>query len=93
VDGIKLYMDGALGSRGAALLAPYSDAPGSTGLLLTPADVIAKALVQARKVHAQVAIHAIGDRGNAELLDIFADVIQKNGPPADLRAHDVTPGY
>ena len=69
-NGIKLYMDGALGSRGAALLAPYSDAPG-TGLLLTPADVIAKALVSARKVHAQVAIHAIGDRGNRLVLDAY----------------------
>jgi len=70
VDGIKLYMDGALGSRGAALLEPYSDAPGS-GLLLTPGDVIAQALVKARKVHAQVAIHAIGDRGNRLVLDAY----------------------
>ena len=69
-DGIKLYMDGALGSRGAALLAPYNDAPGN-GLLLTPADVIAKALASARKVHAQVAIHAIGDRGNRLVLDAY----------------------
>ena len=71
VDGIKLYMDGALGSRGAALLAPYSDSPGSSGLLLTPAKVIADALTKARKAHAQVATHAIGDRGNRLVLDAY----------------------
>jgi hypothetical protein len=70
VDGIKLYMDGALGSRGAALLAPYSDAEGS-GLLLTPGPVIAAAAARARKAGAQVAIHAIGDRGNRLVLDAY----------------------
>ncbi|WP_340645436.1 amidohydrolase [Phenylobacterium sp.] len=83
VDGIKLYMDGALGSRGAALLAPYDDAPG-TGLLLTPPDVIAKTLQAARKSHAQIAIHAIGDRGNRLVLDAFETAF--DGDPAQLRA-------
>lgn len=70
VDGIKMYMDGALGSRGAALLEPYSDAPG-TGLILTPPDLISETLAKARKAHAQVAIHAIGDRGNRLVLDLY----------------------
>ncbi len=70
VDGIKLYMDGALGSRGAALLEPYSDAPGD-GLILTPPDLISDTLAKARKAHAQVAIHAIGDRGNRLVLDLY----------------------
>jgi len=83
VDGIKMYMDGALGSRGAALLAPYDDAPG-TGLLLTPADVIARTLTAARKSHAQIAIHAIGDRGNRLVLDAFETAF--DGDPAALRA-------
>ena len=83
VDGIKLYMDGALGSRGAALLAPYSDAPGA-GLLLTPANVIDQALVRARKVHAQVAIHAIGDRGNRLVLDAYEKAFADD--PAALKA-------
>ena len=83
VDGIKLYMDGALGSRGAALLAPYSDAPGN-GLLLTPANVIDQALVRARKVHAQVAIHAIGDRGNRLVLDAYEKAFADD--PAALKA-------
>ncbi|MBP7818038.1 MAG: amidohydrolase [Phenylobacterium sp.] len=83
VDGIKMYMDGALGSRGAALLAPYEDAPG-TGLLLTPADLIAKTLLAARKSKAQIAIHAIGDRGNRLVLDAFETAF--DGDPAQLRA-------
>lgn len=83
VDGVKLYMDGALGSRGAALLEPYSDAPGS-GLLLTPPDVIAQALVRARKVHAQVAIHAIGDRGNRLVLDAYEKAFADD--PAALKS-------
>ncbi|MES2340531.1 MAG: amidohydrolase [Pseudomonadota bacterium] len=83
IDGIKMYMDGALGSRGAALLAPYDDAPG-TGLLLTPPEVIARTLTAARKSHAQIAIHAIGDRGNRLVLDAFETAF--DGDPAKLRA-------
>ncbi|OXE37083.1 MAG: amidohydrolase [Phenylobacterium zucineum] len=83
VDGIKLYMDGALGSRGAALLAPYNDAPGD-GLVLTPPEVIAEALARAKKVHAQVAIHAIGDRGNRLVLDAYEKAFADD--PAGLSA-------
>ncbi|WP_395444809.1 amidohydrolase [Caulobacter sp. UC70_42] len=68
--GIKLYMDGALGSRGAALLEPYSDAEG-LGLQLTPQDRGLALMKQARAVNAQVAMHAIGDRGNRMTLDWF----------------------
>ncbi|WP_304186347.1 amidohydrolase [Phenylobacterium aquaticum] len=83
VDGVKLYMDGALGSRGAALLAPYSDADGA-GLILTPPDVISGALDKARAVHAQIAIHAIGDRGNRMVLDAYEKAFNDN--PAGLAA-------
>ncbi|MES2032629.1 MAG: amidohydrolase [Pseudomonadota bacterium] len=69
VRGVKLYMDGALGSRGAALIAPYSDQPGTSGLLLTQHDDMLTLLNQALAVKAQVAIHAIGDRGNQFALD------------------------
>jgi predicted amidohydrolase YtcJ len=71
VRGIKLYMDGALGSRGAALLANYSDAPGN-GLLLIARDELARILKRARATHTQVATHAIGDRGNRLALDAYA---------------------
>lgn len=74
VRGIKLYMDGALGSRGAALLEPYSDAEG-TGLQLTPRDKGLALMKAARAVNAQVAMHAIGDRGNRMTLDWFQDAL------------------
>jgi predicted amidohydrolase YtcJ len=72
VRGIKLYMDGALGSRGAALLEPYSDAEG-LGLQLTPYDKGLALMKAAKAVNAQVAMHAIGDRGNRMALDWFEE--------------------
>jgi len=72
--GVKLYLDGALGSRGAWLKAPYSDAPGQKGLpLLTPAQLRNK-MVRASMDKFQVAIHAIGDAANAEALDAIGDL-------------------
>ena len=73
--GIKLYADGALGSRGAALLAPYADKPGWMGLVVTPHDRMVELMGKARAVNAQVAVHAIGDRGNRLALDAMAEVI------------------
>ncbi len=81
--GVKLYMDGALGSRGAALLEPYSDAPGN-GLLVTPVDELRVLLRAARRDRVQVALHAIGDRGNRLALDAFRDTFADD--PAALRA-------
>jgi predicted amidohydrolase YtcJ len=63
VRSVKLYADGALGSRGAALLAPYSDDPGDTGLLVTKPEVIGAIAKEARAHGFQVNTHAIGDRG------------------------------
>ena len=72
--GVKLYLDGALGSRGAWLKAPYSDAPGQKGLpLLTPAQLRNK-MVRASMDNFQVAIHAIGDAANAEALAAIGDL-------------------
>lgn len=75
VRGIKLYMDGALGSRGAALLEPYSDAEG-LGLQLTPRDKGLALMQRAKAIGAQVAMHAIGDRGNRMALDWFEDALK-----------------
>jgi len=83
VRGVKLYMDGALGSRGAALLAPYSDAP-TQGLLVTPLEQLRAMLAQARARNVQVATHAIGDRGNRLALDAYRDAFA--GDVAALRA-------
>jgi len=72
--GVKLYLDGALGSRGAWLKQPYSDAPGEKGLpLLTPAQLRNK-MVRATMDKFQVAVHAIGDAANAEALDAIDDL-------------------
>ncbi len=66
---IKIYTDGALGSRGAALLAPYEDRPDHSGLLLTSAEQLRKLFSLAIGADFQVAIHAIGDKGNRIALD------------------------
>ena len=81
--GVKMYMDGALGSRGAALLAPYSDAPNTSGLVVTPPDHMREVMRRARRAGLQVATHAIGDRGNRLTLDLYRAVFADD--PAALR--------
>jgi len=71
VRAIKAYADGALGSRGAALIEDYSDEPGKRGLLLTPPDRLATIALDARGNGWQLWVHAIGDRGNRIVLDAF----------------------
>lgn len=72
--GVKLYLDGALGSRGAWLKEPYSDAPGQTGLpLATPAQ-LRNMMSRASLNNFQLAIHAIGDAANAEVLNAIDDL-------------------
>jgi predicted amidohydrolase YtcJ len=74
VTGVKLYADGALGSRGAWLKQPYSDAPGTRGLpLLTPEQLRVQATA-ALALNRQVAVHAIGDAANEMVLSAFAAV-------------------
>src|SRR5690606_10624240 len=68
---VKLYIDGALGSRGAALLADYSDDPGNRGLLMMAPDELSAAVTKARDCGIQVGTHAIGDRGNQLVLDAY----------------------
>jgi len=73
--GVKFYADGALGSRGAALKAPYSDDHGNHGLLVTPPDKLLDGMHKARRCGVQAATHAIGDRGNRQVLDDYAAVL------------------
>ncbi len=84
VRSIKLYADGALGSRGAALLAPYSDDAGNTGLLVTPPADLERVAELALKKGFQVGVHAIGDRGNRVVLDAYEQALKKV-PTADHR--------
>ncbi|OGS51427.1 MAG: metal-dependent hydrolase [Erythrobacter sp. RIFCSPHIGHO2_12_FULL_63_10] len=74
LGGVKLYLDGALGSRGAMLKAPYRDEPGHSGLpLLDPAQ-LRNLMSRAALDNFQVAVHAIGDAANADLLSAIAEL-------------------
>jgi predicted amidohydrolase YtcJ len=74
LGGVKLYLDGALGSRGAWLKKPYADAPGQTGLpLLVPAE-LRNTMVRASMDGFQTAVHAIGDAANAEAIGAVEDL-------------------
>lgn len=72
--GIKLYADGALGSRGAWLKAPYADKPGERGLGFMTDAQIRNIMAHAARNHFQVAVHAIGDQANAQVLGAIEDV-------------------
>jgi predicted amidohydrolase YtcJ len=71
VRSVKLFADGALGSRGAALLAPYSDSPQQHGLLFMTDAEMERKIETALKAGYQVNIHAIGDAANHQVLDAF----------------------
>ncbi len=83
VGAIKLSLDGALGSRGAWLLEPYSDAPESVGLNLVSLESARETAEIALANDVQIGIHAIGDRANREVLDIYEAVFE--GQPAKDR--------
>jgi predicted amidohydrolase YtcJ len=76
LNGVKLYLDGALGSRGAWLKRPYADDPGNTGLPLMTQAQFRNTLVRAGLGNFQVAAHAIGDAANAEVLNGIAEVAE-----------------
>ena len=77
---VKVVMDGALGSRGAALLAPYSDDARNTGLITTDTVALKPMLIAALKNGIQVETHSIGDRGNRLTLDFYERAMQAVPP-------------
>jgi predicted amidohydrolase YtcJ len=81
VRGPKTYADGALGSRGAALLAPYSDAPESSGTFLVGPDSLAAIVARAFELGLQPAIHAIGDAGNHAALAAMEAALRRPVEP------------
>lgn len=83
IAAVKLYADGALGSRGAAMIEPYSDDPENHGLPFYTADELIGFTRKANNMGFQIGIHAIGDRGNRLALDTF-DAVQ-GGKPSSLR--------
>lgn len=93
VQGVKFYLDGALGSRGARLSAPYADEPGTSGLWVTdPVKVALDAAITLRAGY-QPAIHAIGDAANHTALDVLATAMKKGRgalPPRIEHAQIVT---
>lgn len=74
---VKLYSDGALGSRGAAMMAPYSDEPSTRGLLFQKDDAMQALMDKAMARGYQVNVHAIGDGGNHQVLDAYKALIKK----------------
>lgn len=83
IASVKLYSDGALGSRGAALIAPYSDDAENRGLVFWTQDELEGFVRKANALGFQVGIHAIGDLGNRMALDAFETV--QGGKPSPLR--------
>ena len=84
IRAVKLYADGAMGSRGAALLEDYSDDPGNRGLLVTDTNQIRRIAIEALRRGFQVCTHAIGDRGNRLTLDAYEAALD-TVPVADHR--------
>ena len=85
VRAIKVWLDGALGSRGAWLLEPYTDAPSSVGLNLMSLDALRKIADLAAQEDFQLCVHAIGDRANREALNVFEQTFRKYPGREDRR--------
>jgi predicted amidohydrolase YtcJ len=79
VRAVKISADGALGSRGAALLEPYADEPGNSGLLVNPPEEVYAQTLAASRAGFQMCVHAIGDRANRMVMDTF-ERVQKEVP-------------
>jgi hypothetical protein len=77
---LKGFLDGSLGSRTAALLAPYSDAPGASGMLHMDPEKLKSMAIERDRAGFQLAFHAIGDRANHVALETFAAVAAADGP-------------
>jgi predicted amidohydrolase YtcJ len=79
IGGLKGFMDGSLGSHTAAMLEPFSDAPGDRGFLVNPLDSMYAWTKGADAAGLHVIIHAIGDKANRDLLDIYERVQREHG--------------
>jgi predicted amidohydrolase YtcJ len=85
IRSIKLFMDGAMGSRGGLLFEPYSDDPGNVGLQLIDESTLRETTIAALKHGWQVNTHAIGDKGNALVLDAYAAALKAVPEARDAR--------
>jgi hypothetical protein len=82
--GLKGFVDGSLGSGTALFAEPYTDEPTNTGLRVTPLDELRAQIRRADAAGLQVAVHAIGDRANAEILDLYEE-LERDRPRRDRR--------
>jgi predicted amidohydrolase YtcJ len=80
IGGVKGFMDGSLGSSTAKMFEPFTSDAKNTGVFVTEPDLMRSYIRSADAAGLNVCVHAIGDRANAELLDLFADVAKQNGP-------------
>ena len=81
---LKMVTDGALGSRTAAMLAPYSDDPSTSGIMAIEPDKLRQLAIERDKAGFQLTFHAIGDKANRVSLDVF-EAVAKANPPRDRR--------
>jgi predicted amidohydrolase YtcJ len=81
---LKMVTDGALGSRTAAMLAPYSDDSSTSGIMALDADKLRQMAIERDKAGFQLGFHAIGDKANRVSLDVF-EAVAKANPPRDRR--------
>ncbi len=79
IGGVKGYVDGSLGSTTALFYSPYADDPSTSGVLTTPEDSLRRWIGSADSAGLQVVVHAIGERANGLLLDVFDSVAQAHG--------------
>jgi predicted amidohydrolase YtcJ len=80
LGGVKGFADGSLGSSTAKMFAPFLNEPGNTGIFVTPPGQMRRLVREADGAGLSVAVHAIGDRANAEMLDVYDEVARANGP-------------
>ncbi len=86
---VKLFADGSLGARTAWMLEPYENDPGNTGMFLTPPEEMAAIIQKAHRHGVAISIHAIGDRANRTVLDIFAEAIAGGSDAPPLIPHRI----
>lgn len=85
IGGVKIFADGALGSRTAAMVAPYEDEPQNYGIVVTDKETMLEHAIAASAHGLSVTVHAIGDRANHDVLDVFTAVREQEGGSRALR--------
>lgn len=80
LGGVKGFIDGSLGSSTALFFDPYTSDPSTSGLYIVDPQEFRQSMIEADAAKLQLAIHAIGDRANSEMLDVFEEIIERNGP-------------